>query len=427
MASKKIFIVIAIIIIAYGIKSYHKEGDLAVFTRGADNLLSGTTIYRNEVGAFTYPPFFAFVMIPFTYMKTHTARIIWYTVNIVLIILILRSVRTLIDPLLNKAYTPPAWRLTSQAVLVIGSLLTLRFFLSTIDNQQSDLLVLSFSLLGISSLERNRSILCGAFLAVAISVKLTPLLFIPYLVYRRAHLSLLYVAAFTVIFFALPETLFPARSGIPLTESWYELVMTKVAPWEGGTPWAEGGGIWTATNILNQSLPATVYRYLVQEPTNIYGGQIWVNMADLGPGTVRMVVYLLAFLLLATSAFSISRIPKDGPRTAIDCGIIFCLMLLLSPQSSKPHFSSLILPNVCLLTGLSINIDRFLLITVILSFMLCTLSAEGFLGNRLSDVAEAYGAITLGTFLIWCALIRLLIQIPRAQNGNPLTSWSMAF
>ena len=91
--SRTTLVGVPLLVAAYGIKAYFKEGDLPVFIRGAENLISGAAIYLNEPRAFTYPPFFAFIMIPFTLLELHGARIGWYVLSIMFVILSLRAVQ----------------------------------------------------------------------------------------------------------------------------------------------------------------------------------------------------------------------------------------------------------------------------------------------------------------------------------------------
>jgi len=408
--SGKILLGIALLVVAYGIKVYFKEGDLTVFTRGAENLLSGTRIYLNEPRAFTYPPFFAFLMIPFTWFEIHIARLIWYALSVMFFILSLRAAGTIAAPELDPLTARPGIRLSSRTVSVLAVLFTLRFVLSAIDNQQSDLMLLAFSLMGLAALVERKQFLCGVFLAAAVSIKLTPLLFVPYLLFRRAYASMFYFLICSVVFWAIPELLFPADSGVPLVSSWYDLVITKVSPWEGGTPWTDGGGIWTAASVLNQSLPATIYRYLVDTVIQIHGGRIQVNIFDMDPRTVKTVCYTLMIVLLAVSGSVMWKSRNDRRGPAFDSGIVFCLMLLLSPQSSKPHFSALFLPHLLLFAvlakqKLAKRTNFTLIVALCVSFFLDTLSAEGFVGRRFSDVLEAHGVITVGTLLIWSMLL----------------------
>jgi len=408
---------ISLLVAAYGIKAYFKEGDLPVFIRAAENLISGAAIYLNEPRAFTYPPFYAFTMIPFTWLEIHTAKIVWYVLSILFVILSLRAAGEIAAPEPGSRFNRSGAGLPTRAVLALAVLLTLRFILSTVDNQQSDLMVLAFSLIGLAVLTERKQFLCGVFLAAAVSLKLTPLLFIPYLLFRRAWLSCLCLAACLVVFWGIPELLFPANSGTPLISSWYEIVITKVSPWEGGTPWTDGGGIWTATSILNQSLPATIYRYLAAAPIQIHGGQIQVNILDLDPQAVKTVSYILCFALLTISGFVMWKFRKNGKNIAVDLGIVFCLMLLISPQSSKPHFSALLLPHLCLLAVLAKQKNRTLLGLLVCSVILNTVSAEGFIGRHFSDVLEAHGAITGGTLLVWSSLLFV-----KAKRIFPYTS-----
>ncbi len=396
-------VIIALLVITYGYKMYHKEGDLITYREASLHLISGSEIYRNEAGAFVYPPFAAFLMIPFAELDIHTARGVLYITDLLFIFLSFQALQMVIGPYRKI-------RSNASTINLVAILLTFRFFLSAIDNQQTDLILLAFSLMSLAAFGDKKYLTSGIFLAAAISIKLTPLLFIPYFLLRKSYRTAVYTLLFTLIFFIIPEILFPADSGVPLTMSWYDFVLSKIAPWTGGTPWTQGGGIWAASSRLNQSLSATVYRFLVSDPVVLHDGRILVNLFRTDPQTAKIVAYTLSFSLVAVSGLVMFKTRDMTIDIPVDLSIIFCLMLLLSPQSSKAHFSSLLLPHVVLLADIIRRRNNTIIMMVVLSVILNTLSAEGFIGMHISDVLEACGVITFGTLLLWCALIFLKVR-----------------
>jgi hypothetical protein len=417
---RAIVVAVALFALLYGIKASRKEGDLDVYRHAAEHLLEGSRIYRNEPDAFPYPPFCALLFVPFTFVGVREARIALYLIDLAAIAVMVRSVRSVTAGHASRDGPPVRPWLTPDTATALGVLLTARFILSAIDNQQSDLLLVAAVLAGLDALRRGHELRSGILLAMGVGIKLTPLLFLPYLLlvgHRRAALSMCLSTALLIL---LPEILFPSSSGTPLIRSWYEIVMTKTAPWEGGVPWAAGGGIWTSTNILNQSLPATMFRYLADAPIRLGGTGELVSVGglDLSPSTIRVVVYAAEALLLIVSGFTVVR---GGGREADESpafGVVLCLMLLLSPQSSKPHFSSLVLPHALLLRHLRHHRGIPVVLVIGFSILTLTLSAEGFAGRRLSDLLEAHGVITMGTLAVWAGLLVISRQRVPGRPGR---------
>ena len=70
--------------------------------------------------------------------------------------------------------------------------------------------------------------------------------------------------------------------------------------------------------------------------------------------TVRGVFALLSVMAIAPAAYFLFRNRRGGEvnganpsNVALECGVIMCLMLLLSPNSSRAHFCILFLPAFC--------------------------------------------------------------------------------
>src|SRR5262249_38066370 len=87
-------------------------------------------------------------------------------------------------------------------------------------------------------------------------------------------------------------------------------------------------------------------------------------------------------------------------RLALECCVVFLMMLLLSPMSSKPHFLTLLLPGFCL-ARLAIGERRLVLgAFVVAAAAVGALSIRDLWGNDLSAAALWWGSVTWSTLLL---------------------------
>src|SRR5216683_1386953 len=159
---------------------HHSEWD-EVYLRAADRLLNGGDIYRFEDG-YSYPPFMAWLAIPFTALPTIVSRIIWFSINVGCLIGMWRI----------------AWRLTGGGVLegiqgtnlkehlvcFVGIACSARYALNGIAHHQTDLVIGLLLIFGCWMFSRNRNLSAATCFGLAAAMKCTALLWVPYLLWR---------------------------------------------------------------------------------------------------------------------------------------------------------------------------------------------------------------------------------------------------
>jgi len=296
--------------------------------------------------------------------------------------------------------------------------------LSHFENEQFDLVV-ALAVLGSLLLAlRGRNVAAGILLGAGAAAKLTPLLFLAYAFYKRRFRLAITGAGVFVLLLVLPDLLLAPVRDDSLLRGWHDLVIAKVAPWEGGEPWAAGGAIWAPGGILNQSLSVTALRFLSEIRVSIQaaaGGAetIGVNVLSLPPGVVSKIVYGMNFLLLLPLLVVGRRRWAATPQTrlVVEAALITVLMLLLSPQTSKPHLVILTVGYGLLIAdALGPRRDRASLALFCGSFALATLTVDGIWGRHLGDIFQALGAVTFGILLLYAGLLRLLFRRPLGRG-----------
>lgn len=165
-----------------------RQVDFDVYRMGAAHVLDQHLYDVHLTGLnlpFTYPPFAALLFWPFTPFPVHAGQLIWSLLNLVMLAaLTATSIRA----------ARPQWphqRTWATAALVLFPVLLLSPDLSTLDFGQVNFLVALLVLSDLTGAIRmgSHTLPRGVLLGIAAAVKLTPLLFIPFLLLTRQFRS----------------------------------------------------------------------------------------------------------------------------------------------------------------------------------------------------------------------------------------------
>jgi hypothetical protein len=358
--------------------SQHGEG-MALYPFGGDCMLRQQAL-NTCAPTFTYPPAFAFTMIPFTLVSDFVWNLGWYLITLGATILSYRLAEAL-----ARQLVPGPWPERDLIHLrLISLVLSLKFILAVYENQAYDLFVLPAILYGLLCLTRGRDLAGGTSLAVAAALKATPLLFLPYLLLRRRFAAAL---AFTVVFLGasfLPDLFFTQEGGGSYFVAWLRNI--------GAGALNEGAanvntGFFAGTNPLNHSIHGAVAR--------LVDGTFLQADFPLVLHGVQLLFVAAVGLLLLRSARRPDTIPAEG-------ALVLIAMLMLSPMTSRSHYVSLLLPYT-LLTAYWLRDRRTKglgLALLALSFLLATASSNDLVGSQVTKWAYHNNLIELGALIL---------------------------
>ncbi len=135
----------------------------------------GVNIYQTRY--FPNPPILPIALTPFTTLPPVTGALCWFAFKVVLagvsVVLCLRMVRPVDHP-------APSWFLAGVL------LFCLRPFLSDLHHGNNNLVILFLIVAALEAWRRGYDILAGLVLALAISFKVTPALFVLYFAWKRS-------------------------------------------------------------------------------------------------------------------------------------------------------------------------------------------------------------------------------------------------
>jgi alpha-1,2-mannosyltransferase len=158
------------------------QDDFHVYLAGAHNFFSPALYTRMTRGEyFTYPPLAALLLIPFDSIgSATTAQVLWTTANVVSLVVLLASSLGAARPALA-----PRSRWLWAACLALPAFL-LDPVLTAVRNGQVDLILTALVIWDLSRPGgAYRRLPMGVGTGIAAAIKLTPLIFVPYLVLTR--------------------------------------------------------------------------------------------------------------------------------------------------------------------------------------------------------------------------------------------------
>jgi hypothetical protein len=147
---------------------------METYPQAASCLWHGQMLQACDAG-FTYPPFFALVMLPFAPMPLWLRDLAWYVVTLAATI----GSFKLSESIARKALPAPLGHAELCWLRFFALLLSAKLILAVFENQAYDALVVVAVLFGLAALCEGRAFVAGTSLAFAAALKATPLIFSP--------------------------------------------------------------------------------------------------------------------------------------------------------------------------------------------------------------------------------------------------------
>jgi len=352
------WLVLLVAAAAYYPRFIYAPAGMDLYAQAAACLLKGQMLETCDP-LFTYPPIFAFIVLPLEPLPAWLRDVVWYFITLAATVGLFR----LSEMVATNALAAPLTAAEQRWVRLIVLLLSLKLILAVFENQAYDALVVLFVVAGLAALVSGRALESGAGLGFAAALKATPLIFLPYLLWKRHFAA---AAAFIVVFAVasyLPDLFFtPAGAAHGYFNSW----LREVAGASFGIdPGAAKVEFWRGANLLNHSLRGAV-SLNIDERT-----QHALHRAVLAAVDGVFVVFVGALLMLS---------PRHKQSIAIDGSLLLVSMLMLSPMTSQSHYVALVLPYMTLVTlqfrdERTANLGRAVLAA---SFVLVTLTTTAF-------------------------------------------------
>ncbi|MBI3469288.1 MAG: DUF2029 domain-containing protein [Planctomycetes bacterium] len=388
-----------------------ERGDwLPCYVQAAQRMQAGELLQRSEAAAYMYPPAMAMVTVPLSHLPPRASVAAWYVVNVLALCVLFVSAWRLAG---GPALTGLSWRWRIAFWLTLA--LAGRWLVSPLENKQFDIVIAAFVTAGGLWLARGRDWKGAAAIGVAVAMKCTPLLFLPYLWWRGKWRAGIMVLVTAVSINLLPDFLWPRQTGESYAIEWLQFTThTLDQQMPGG---------WWSDPRLNQSLAGMFRRAL---GWTLPEGEVPSSAVE---QTVRWAIYGTAAALLGITAWRFGRpfraadafshqasVPSGGERrrTAVEAAVIMCLMLLLSPMSGKAHYVILLLPLMLSAREAAWG-SRGSIILAVGLLVSGPLVSKGFVGREWGGLLLEWG---IPTWHVLIALAGLWVMLGRAGESH---------
>jgi len=301
--------------------------DFEVYRTIARRILDGHALQlydptTSERMIFKYAPIWAVLMTPLGWCSVHLGGIVWSLVSVDALLVTGWASDRLCRRVVAKA---PGW-LVPAAIGVLVRPITSGFLLG-----QSDLVWAALVVMFLLHDDEQRPWLSALWLALAISLKLPALLFLPYLAVRGRWALLARVLAWLVGLNVAAAVLLVPRDPLALFAQWQRALRTNAGAY--------------AFDIGNQSLLAMAGRLLRADGFGL-------NVMALSDATVTLVT-----LAVQAGLFVALLLPWRGDdhlRRLLDGSVLMIFMAIFSPSCWVATYGVLLLPT-CVALALAIS------------------------------------------------------------------------
>jgi len=395
--------------VQYCIKAGNSKGNRSAILRWRDQIhhLADEDIYQRY--AYPNPPIMALLLEPIAHLPPLVGSLIWFYLKLAMAGL---SIFWVFRIVASPDQHFPAW---AKALAI---LLSLRPIMGDLSHGNVNLFILFLVVGSLYAFHRGRDYTAGIALALGIACKVTPALFLPYFLWKRAWKSLAGCMAGLVLFLLIiPGTLLGGERNLQLLDSWVKQMIT---------PFVVAGTV--TSDHPNQSLPGLVFRMTTESPSYLdeKGAPLrFDNVLTLDPRDAGWIIKgcmaLFALMIVWSCRTPIGS--RHGWRLGAEFSLVVLGMLLFSERTWKHHCVTLILPFAVISYYLAICRGRllmrcYLVGSLLLAFLLMTSTSTTGLLEPLDEIAkraQVYGAY------VWANLVLVAALVVMLRRPDPLS------
>ena len=380
-----------------------KNGDdFDVFLDAAQKLAKGENIYQPPFYhglQYYYSVFFAMLLIPFS-SNTYITGVAWSLLSYLWLYRVLQLIISYLDFSSLGAKQYKYW-------LGLTVLLSLQFVMYDIAQLQVTIFLLWAILESLHWIEKRQNTLGGALLAVAINIKIMPVLILPYLFYRGYFKALAVLVLCFVGLLYLPSLFIGHDLNMFLLTEWW----TIINPGQKEHLFETGIGLHSITAFLPVYLTETTGEIDYRR-----------HLFHLTSQQVAMSIQVARLFIIALSLLYFRSLPFSQERNRLkmywEISFFILIIPLLLPHQQKYAFL-LAIPMVCYLLYFFIRtnstpkskLDRLVLFLFYCCMLVFSpLYGMDIIGEFLFTLTQHYRLLTICTLLL----------IPISLYCNPL-------
>lgn len=398
--SNRTGLILFLIALPYLIIQNLHGGDFRILLTGAGYLRNGISPYGvvmpikgGTTDVFLYSPFVGFVLMPLTYLPEFIPTFLFSLVNFFMLYRIWAIMGRLLQIEKLSDIQRKWWFILSIA-------LTLRFILHNFEKAQMNIVVFYLSFEGIYLIIQRRKKVGSILLALGICLKLLPLVFLPYLVYRKNTVAAFATVLFCVALLFLPAMWFGFSFNVELLQGWWMAINPTQDKYNSG----QNVGVYF--HCISALVP-------VYFSDSSYNG-LSVNFINLLPAQLFLLINSIRLFLMGLVIYFIWVVRSAKSQHTLflfwELAYVFLLIPLIFPHQQKYSYINLIpafgyMAYYMVSTFFAIsgkgNAERNLLIASMLPvFIFTSATADIFWGMEIGKYFQFLKLVTIGTLLL---------------------------
>ncbi|MCW7498002.1 DUF2029 domain-containing protein [Leptospira levettii] len=346
---------------------------------------------QNETATYIYPPVFSFLLIPITYLSEPNAALTFEILSWISLLILVYLLFQNKELNLQRTKFP-------YLILILTILFNFRFIESHIQNNQVGILLI---LLVLASILVKNHFLGGFLLALAVSIKITPLVFLFVFVYEKKYSRIFWFLIGLVLWNVLP-LVYHWDYTIQMSKEW----MTEILGNALNNPLLRS---WKN----NQSLSSTLAKYFVS-------GADFINQPTYGLPFLNLSVSVLKLIQLVF--IFVYGIPllilwrKPNQKWTI-ISLLFLISALFSGISWIHSYIICLVPVYFILNKVfSTQMETKELYFLILVLCLPIFSHRTFVGQKVESFLSMFSILFYSTSLLYFYIVRFALNENKNRN-----------
>ena len=384
------------------------NGDFLIYMWASGELSKHLNIYDHKYlndYSYYYSVLFAMLLKPFFYLSYYWVKLTWLMVNVGLFFhLAYLLTKTELVQVLHKKQ--------KQLFYFASFVFAFRFFHENIHHAQITILMLWTCIYGLYCIYHQRPIRGAFILAIGINIKLFPIVFLPYLIYRGFFKEVFFVLFFYLGLMFLPSLFIGHDYNISLIKSWWAIINP-----------ANTNHILDVDERSFHGLSTLLSTLFVKNVPDLYALPLPRNLFDVSL-SVFVKILLVARLLVIGLSMQFLKWPpfkkaKDQFSILMEISYILLAIPLIFPHQQHyaflfiaPAFSLCVYFMVLNFKNLSLYKRRVFIILLSFSFICSSLKLWLGAFNQYYEHYKilTYGALCLIPLMLWVSSLYKRIE-----------------
>lgn len=378
------------------------KGDFYIFLSAAGDLIKSENFYENKYVDgyhYFYSVLFALLLKPFYYLPFFWVKFGWLVLNAFLFFkLFSLLIKSKLLAVLNEK------QLLIFTILVL--IFSLRFFIYNLHNSQITIIILWCCIYGVYLITNNKPISGAAILALGINIKLLPIVFLPYLIYRGYFKAFGFTILFYFFYLFIPSIFIGHEYNVALLKTWFALINP-----------ANQNHVLDVEERSFHGLSTLLSTLLVKNIPDVYALPLKRNIADISISSLSTILLVVRLIFASFTLYFLKLTPfvkaKNSWQQCIEVSYILLIIPLIFPHQQHYAFLFIVPAFGITLLYLILNYSKLATNT---KMVVCTLLVVIYFCSNLklllgtfNDYYDHYKILTYGALL----LIPLLVWVSR--------------